>query len=82
MTIYDLPGTNGAWERRKQFGFPWSELAERVYITSNYQDFKNITQNYVIEKESIFTSKLTSSVKGKGPQLINCQLNQQCQQCQ
>ena len=32
MTIYDLPGTNGAWERRKQFGFPWSELAERVYI--------------------------------------------------
>ena len=59
MTIYDLPGTNGAWERRKQFGFPWSELAERVYITSNYQDFKNITQNYVIEKESIFTSKLS-----------------------
>ena len=55
MTIYDLPGTNGAWERRKQFGFPWSELAERVYITSNYQDFKNITQNYVIEKESIYT---------------------------
>ena len=69
MTIYDLPGTNGAWERRKQFGFPWSELAERVYITSNYQDFKNITQNYVIEKESIYTSKLSERERS------NSQLN-------
>ena len=72
MTIYDLPGTNGAWERRKQFGFPWSELAERVYITSNYQDFKNITQNYVIEKESIYTSKLSERERSTVNQ---CQLN-------
>ena len=55
MTIYDLPGTDAMWEGRKSWSSPWSELAERVYITSGndwFHDFKDIVQNHALEKES------------------------------
>ena len=58
MTIYDLPGTDGKWEKRMSWPSPWSELSERVYITTSFPDFRNVVQNNVIEKESTYFLKL------------------------
>ena len=59
MTIYDLPGTDAMWEGRKSWSSPWSELAERVYITTSFDDFKNIVQNHALEKESTMKLRKT-----------------------
>ena len=58
MTIYDLPGTDGKWEKRMSWPSPWSELSERVYITTSFPDFRNVVQNNVIEKGSNYILKL------------------------
>ena len=58
MTIYDLPGTDGKWEKRMSWPSPWSELSERVYITTSFPDFRNVVQNNVIEEVSTYILKL------------------------
>ena len=53
ISIYYWPGTEIWVQVMSNMLPPYPELAERIYITSSYQEFDNITKYYLLEKESV-----------------------------
>ena len=54
MSIYDIPGMEIWVQIMSTMPSPYPELAERIYITSSWEEFDNITKYFLLEKESFF----------------------------
>ena len=54
ITIYMQPGSNIWRQEMLKLPFPYSELAEKMYIPSSYDELTNITSYKLLEKESYF----------------------------
>ena len=54
ITIFLPPGTDIWRQEMSELSYPFPELAEKLYITSSYEEYKNITKYYVLKKESFF----------------------------
>ena len=54
MSIYDIPGMEIWVQVMSTMPSPYPELAERIYITSSWEEFDNITKYFLLEKESFF----------------------------
>ena len=52
ISIYLSPGTEIWKQVMSTLPFPYTELAERLYIATSSDDFDNITKNHLLGKES------------------------------
>ena len=52
ITIYMRPGNNIWMQQLSKLPNPFPELAERMYITSSYDEFDNISKYQMLKKES------------------------------
>ena len=54
ITIYMSPGANIWKQEMSKLPDPFPELAERMFITSSYDEFDNITKYRLLNKVSYF----------------------------